>query len=293
MRAPIAARRLEIIGQFAAKAAAHVTRDDAHILFRDVESASDTFLRTLSELRGDVQRELRTLPHRHSCVRFHRRLVLIGGGVSRIDPHRRAGKGAAEIADCVLRRLVRTKLTGIDRGCGCRVQTIVSFGGRIADPHHRGGGTCLLERFGDNEGDGEPEIRHLVVIKCGHRARETVRQIDGAERMLRRGIVLREDEAHAGRIARLLHINGGDTAFADRCGNDDPTERSTLRGVFIGIRRPAGHFQAAIDAVEGKTDRRGELDFSHVGFPQMLSVASARVARRVRRASGILKLLWP
>jgi hypothetical protein len=156
-----------------------------------------------------------------------------------------------------MRRLVRTKLAEIDRDCCRCVQIIVSFGRRIADPHHRSGGTCLLERLGDYESHGKPEIRHLVVVKCGHRAREAVRQIDGAEWMLRRGIVLGEDEAHAGRSPCLLHIHRGDTAFADRCGNDDPTERGALRGVFIGIRRLSRHLQAPMDAVEGKTDRCG------------------------------------
>jgi hypothetical protein len=181
----------------------------------------------------------------------------------------------------------------IDGSGTSRVQIISAAHGRIVDAHHRGRRGGLLKRIGDDKGHGKTEIRHVLVVERRHRAREAVRQIDRAERVLRRRIVLGEHKPYARRTLRVAHIHRGDAAPGNRRGNDDAVEGGALRRIFVGIRRLARHLEAAIDAVEGKPDRIGEFGFSHGRFPQMVPVASAKVARNVRRASGILKSLWP
>ena len=161
------------------------------------------------------------------------------------------------------------------------------------DAHHRGGRGSLLERIGDHEGDRKSEVGHIVVVERGHGTREAVRQIDRAKRMLRRGVVLGENKAYARRTLGIADIHCGDAASGDRRGHDDAVERSAVGRVFVGIGRLACHFQAAIDAIERKPDRSVKFAFSHGCFPQMVPVASPKTARSVRRASGILKSLWP
>jgi hypothetical protein len=173
------------------------------------------------------------------------------------------------------------------------VQIINAAPRRIADAHHSGSRGGLLERICDDEGNGNTEIRHVVIVECWHGARETVRQIDRAERMLGRCIVLGEHKPHARCIAGVIHVHRGDAALADRRGNDDAVERVPQRRIFVGIGGLARHLQAAIDAIEGKPDRSGQIALSHGPCPQMVPVTSAKAARSVRRASRSLKSLWP
>jgi hypothetical protein len=190
-------------------------------------------------------------------MRLHRRLVLVGRDVVRIDLHRRIGEGGVEIADGAIGRLGGAELAGIDRCRGRLMQIVFALRWRIVNAHQSRGTRRLLERIGDDEGDGETEERHDVVVQRGHRARKAVRQIDRAEGMLRRRVVLGQHQAHAGRMLCLLHVHRGDAASADRRRNDNAVERRALRRVFVGIGRLAGDLQAAIDAIERKADRVG------------------------------------
>ena len=177
-------RRLEIVRQLAAEPAADITGDNAHILLTDVEGVRQAFLRACRQLRRGVHGELRAVPHRHGRVQLYGRLILIWRGVRQIDLNWGVGERAVEITDRTVGRIAVADLARIDGGGTSRVQIISAAPWRIVDAHHSGSRGGLLECICDDEGNGKTEIRHVVIVECWHGARETVRQIDRAERML-------------------------------------------------------------------------------------------------------------
>ena len=294
MRAPIAASvDFEIVRQLVAEAAADIAGNDAHIFFWDVERAGEALLRADRQLRRRVHGQLRAVPHRHRRLRLHRRLMLIGRGIGRVDFDGSVGEGRIEVTDRTIGRLAAVDRALFDGGGTSSVQIPSAASGRIANAHRRRSCGRLLKRVGNDKGDGKAEIRHVIVVKRRHGAREAVRQIDRTKRMLRRRIVLGQHEPHARRFLCILHIHRSDATFADRGGNNDAVEGGALRSVFVRVLRLAGHLEATIDTIEGKSDWTGEIAYSHCRAPQMVPVTSAKAARSVRRASGILKLLWP
>ena len=192
--------------------------------------------------------------------------------IGRVDLDRRICEGLFEFADRTVgwhtdasagRLTLDADAARIDGGGTCCMQIITAVHRLIADLHHSGGRGRPLERIGDDEGDRKTEIWHVVVVERRHRAGKTVWQTDRAKRLLRRCIVLREHQAHARCILRLLNIHRGDTALADGCGCDDTVQGGALRRVFVGIGRLARHFQRAVDAIDRKSDRIGEFTLSH------------------------------
>jgi hypothetical protein len=263
------------------------------ILFAHVEGPSEALLRTRRQLRRGVHGQLRTIPHCHSGMRFHRRLVLIGRGVGCIDLDGSAGEGRVKITYGTVGWIGAADAARIDRRRTRRAQIIRASEGRIANVHPGSSRCRLLKRVGNDKGDGKPEIRDVIVIERRHRACEAIRQINRTKRMLRRRIVLVQHEPHARRILRILHVHRGDAAFGERGRNDDAVKGGALRSVFVCIGRLTRYLEAAVDTIEGESDRIGESACSHCRVPQMVPVTSAKAARSVRRASGILKSLWP
>ena len=88
----------------------------------------------------------------------------------------------------------------------------------VANTDQGGGGAGLLERFGDEESDGETKIAHCVGIERGLCAREAIRQVNRTPRGLRRCIVLGQNEQHAGRALCITYGHAEDASLADRHG---------------------------------------------------------------------------
>ena len=65
-------RCVDVIRQFVAEAAADVTRDDPHILGRNVERSRETFAGAGRELRRRADGQHVALPERHARVGLHR-----------------------------------------------------------------------------------------------------------------------------------------------------------------------------------------------------------------------------
>src|SRR5262249_50059290 len=98
---------------------------------------------------------------------------------------------------------------------------------------------------------------------------------------------------HTGCALRIAHVHADDAALADRRGHDETVGGLALCRVFVRVRGPAGHLQRTVDAVERATDWPGEIALRHRRSPYVRPAACVSVARSVRRASGILKSLWP
>ncbi len=95
--------------QLAAKAAADIRGDDAHILLRDLEGLCEVGTAPGNHLVGGPEGHLIALPGRHRGMRLHRHMALVRRGVDRIQLHRGGGKGGVKIPGvfigCILRRL--------------------------------------------------------------------------------------------------------------------------------------------------------------------------------------------
>ena len=98
-RADSRERRIDIEWQLAAEAAPDIAGNDADILLEDVECPGEALLRACRQLRRGMDRQHLTVPRRHRRVRLHRRLVLIGCGIDRLDLHGGGSEGSFEIAD--------------------------------------------------------------------------------------------------------------------------------------------------------------------------------------------------
>src|SRR5207248_9464461 len=151
----------------------------------------------------------------------------------------------------------------------------------------------LLEGFGNHESDGETKETYSVGIERGFRACEAIGQVNRTPGGLRRRIVLRQNEQHTRRALCIAHIHADDATLADCRGNDETIRGFALHRVFERVLGFAGHLQRTVDAVERAADRTSEIALRHGRSPQLSWAACASVARSVRRASGILKSLWP
>src|SRR5262245_35321802 len=219
--------------------------------------------------------------------------MLIRRCIGPIELHGRGGEGGFEIAD----RAVGGR-TAINRSWNLRVrgrlaQVILGRLRGVAHVHQRGAGTGLLEALRDHEGDREAEKTHQVGIERGFCACETIRQVKRAPWRLRRCIILGQYEQHAGRALGIAYLYASDTALADRCGHDKPVRGLVLCGIFECVLGAARHLQRAVDTIERATDRSDEVALRHGESPYARPAAWVSVARSVRRASGILKSLWP
>ncbi len=226
-------------------------------------------------------------------MRFHRRRVLIRRRIGSIDLHGRGGERRFEIADRAVGGRTAVDHSRRLRVRGRRVQVILARLRGVADADQSSGRTGLLECLRDHEGNREAKKAHQVGIERGLRARETIRQLKWAPRRLRRCIVLGQNEEYAGRVLGIAYVHASDTALADRRGHDEPIRGLPLCRVFERVLGAARHLQGAVDAVERTADRARDIGLRHLKSPYARPAACVSVARSVRRASGILKSLWP
>ena len=154
--------------------------DDAHILGWNLEQVRDSFARGEDALCRIVQGEMISVPNSQSRVRLHRCLVLVGRGIVRIDLHRRAGVSGREVANRAIRGHAAIHAPWVLGGRAGDVEVIVTRQRIVIYTDHRSGGSGLLKRFGDDEGDGEAKVKHIVGVERGLGAREAVRQVDGS-----------------------------------------------------------------------------------------------------------------
>ena len=196
-------------------------------------------------------------------MRLHRRLVLIGRGVVRIDLRRRVGKTGFEIADGAVGGHAAVQATRV-LGKGSRgVEIVLARQGIVLDADHRGGGAGLFKRLGDHERDREAEIEHLVGVERGLGAREAVPQVHRSPWGLGRRVVFGQYEQHARHDPSLARVDRDDAALGNRGADDEAIGGGALRRIFEGIGRSACHLQSAIDAIDRKADQVGLRAISH------------------------------
>ncbi len=233
--------RVVVHVQAGAKRPADEERDDADVLWLDLEKLREALLELFHILRFVENGELAVFPEGGGGVGFHRVVMLDGDVVFVLQLHRGIGVGLVEIS-AVGGGLLRLGFRGLAEHLG-------EIGFRILlvifhyDEHGRM--TCLLEGLGDDQGDRlgvEENVRAaqgveffptgpLFSLRDGHHLRD---------------VQVGENFDHAGRFFGGGGVHFRDAALGDVAGAD--VREGSFRQLELGGEfRGAGDFCEAID----------------------------------------------
>ena len=209
---------------------------------------------------------------------LHHGVRLVGRGVGRVKPDRRAGKCACEIASFAVGRTVSPFWLGRLALCIC--QAVGALLGRVFHVHQLCSGTCLLEGLCHHE-------RNRLVIVLDVRS---AKQLGGVLAALAQftNVLGRDDGEHARRALGVAGVHGCDTALGD--GRADHVAIDSIRRdlvLLIGIGCRAGGLHCAVDTVGRLADDLelvdrisacGSREFHWFSLSSLLSAPTATCA---------------
>ena len=193
--------RLGVNAELGSEAAADERTEEMNLLRVDAERARDRRARLGDDLRAQIHRQVVAVPHRQAAVRLHRLRELVWRRVALIDLDGAAANAASKSPTSVSVFNPALTFFGRVRRILWRREVEVPRLGHVLDVHELRGSARLLERVGDDERDRLAEVLH--VGRAQHRKRARVDRRDlRIGHALRRRVLVRQHQTHAGRVAR-------------------------------------------------------------------------------------------
>jgi hypothetical protein len=232
-------------------------RQDPDVVLRTAEEAAEITLDVLHTLRLVVDGQLPfAFPDRGRRERFHGVRVLGRKPALELDLHGRFAQSLFCVAARRWRR--RQRLSGHrdvrapKRGIQvCRMHDRVVF-----DSDERRGIAHEFKGLTDNQRDGLMAEEHLVTLERNERHARRFDLVDNFTFDLEaRGVLVRQDLHHSGKLERRGRIEACDFSAGDRAGHDEPV-RQIRNPVFEGVLRGPRDLGASVDAGDRLADVR-------------------------------------
>ena len=237
-------QRIRTQKQFAAEAAANEWRDEANVLSIDAERRSKIRLAGSDPLVGCPHGQLVAVPRGDGRMGLHHRMGLIGRAVVDIELDRRVREGSGEIARRAVGILFARRLFG---GRHLSFQIESAFRSFIDDMDEACCSACLLESFGDDDGDS-------LMIMINLRATQQCGGVHLAFAKLT-GIFSGHDRKHARRSLGGGQIDRCDPALCN--GRTDDVAVGLIGHhivLLICVACKASRLQRSVDTIDRLTD---------------------------------------